>query len=101
MTLFSNLSDNAKGALLMMCSMAAFTFNDLFIKAIGTDVPLSQLLLLRGILATIADLSACALSQGAGVAQTRQRPLAYRAPLRRGSGRCLFLPDRAFAHAFC
>ncbi|MDG1082992.1 MAG: DMT family transporter [Planktotalea sp.] len=52
MTLFANLSDNAKGALFMMCSMAAFTFNDLFIKAIGTDVPLSQLLLLRGILAT-------------------------------------------------
>lgn len=36
----------------MMCSMAAFTFNDLCIKAIGSAVPLSQLLLLRGILAS-------------------------------------------------
>ena len=52
MNFFTNLSDNAKGALLMMCSMAAFTFNDLCIKGIGTDVPLSQLLLLRGILAS-------------------------------------------------
>jgi len=49
---FRGLSDNARGAMLMMASMAAFTFNDLCVKAIGTDVPLSQLLLLRGILAT-------------------------------------------------
>ncbi|WP_085310962.1 DMT family transporter [Planktotalea arctica] len=52
MTSFANMSDNTKGALLMMCSMAAFTFNDLCIKAIGSAVPLSQLLLLRGILAS-------------------------------------------------
>ncbi len=52
MSFFSNLSDNAKGALFMMCSMAAFTFNDLFVKAIGTEVPLPQVLLLRGILAS-------------------------------------------------
>lgn len=53
MNAISNLSDNAKGALLMMCSMAAFTFNDLCIKAIGTAVPLSQILFLRGILASL------------------------------------------------
>ncbi|WP_439144081.1 DMT family transporter [Planktotalea sp.] len=53
MTLFNNLSDNAKGALFMMCSMAAFTFNDLFVKAIGTEVPLPQVLLLRGVLASV------------------------------------------------
>lgn len=52
MNTFANLSDNAKGAVLMMCSMAAFTFNDLLIKTIGTEVPLSQVLLLRGILAS-------------------------------------------------
>ena len=51
MNMLQNLSDNAKGALLMMCSMAAFTFNDLCIKGIGVDVPLSQVLLLRGVLA--------------------------------------------------
>lgn len=53
MNFFANLSDNAKGALMMMCSMAAFTFNDLCIKAIGTDVPLSQILFLRGIFASV------------------------------------------------
>lgn len=53
MQMISNLSDNTKGALLMMCSMAAFTFNDLCIKAIGTAVPLSQLLFLRGVLASV------------------------------------------------
>ena len=37
----------------MMCSMAAFTFNDLCIKGIGSGVPLSQLLVLRGILASL------------------------------------------------
>ena len=37
----------------MMASMAAFTFNDLCIKAIGTAVPLSQVLFLRGILASV------------------------------------------------
>lgn len=53
MTIFSSLSDNARGAGLMMASMAAFTFNDLCIKAIGSDIPLSQILFLRGVLATV------------------------------------------------
>lgn len=33
--------------------MAAFTFNDLCIKAIGKDIPLSQLLVLRGVLSSV------------------------------------------------
>ncbi len=45
-------SDNLKGALLMMASMAAFTLNDTFVKALSGDVPLNQLLFLRGILTT-------------------------------------------------
>lgn len=53
MAAFSNLTENGRGALLMMASMAAFTFNDLCIKAIGSDVPLSQALLLRGVLASM------------------------------------------------
>ncbi|WP_127114805.1 DMT family transporter [Shimia sediminis] len=47
------LSDNMKGALLMMCSMAAFTFNDVCIKLIGPDMPLFQLLFLRGAVTTV------------------------------------------------
>lgn len=49
----NNLSDNMKGALLMICSMAAFTFNDTCVKLIGTDMPLFQLLFLRGLVTSI------------------------------------------------
>ena len=47
------MSDNTKGALLMMLSMAAFTFNDTLVKSLGTDVPLFQMLFLRGALASV------------------------------------------------
>ena len=47
------MSPNVAGALLMMASMASFTFNDAFIKATGGALPLFQLLFLRGILATL------------------------------------------------
>lgn len=48
------LSDNTRGALLMMASMAGFTFGDACIKAIGAQLPLSQILFLRGIFASLA-----------------------------------------------
>lgn len=44
------LSPNTQGALLMMGSMAAFTFNDTLIKTLGGQVPLFQIITLRGIL---------------------------------------------------
>nr|WP_309502108.1 DMT family transporter [uncultured Roseovarius sp.] len=47
-------SDNMTGALLMMGSMAAFTFSDALMKLLASDVPLFQLLFLRGILTTFA-----------------------------------------------
>ncbi|TMM49248.1 DMT family transporter [Sulfitobacter sabulilitoris] len=46
------MSPNLAGALLMMASMAAFTFNDTFIKLTGGTLPLFQMLFLRGLLAT-------------------------------------------------
>ena len=46
------LTDNFKGALLMMASMAAFTLNDTFVKALAGELPLFQLLFLRGLLTT-------------------------------------------------
>ena len=48
------LSDNMRGALLMCAAMAAFTFGDASIKATGGDLPLSQLLVIRGVLASAA-----------------------------------------------
>ena len=47
------MTPNVKGALLMMGSMAAFTVNDTLVKEAGQEVPLFQLVALRGLLATI------------------------------------------------
>jgi len=47
------LSDNIRGALLMMASMAAFTFNDTFMKSLAGVVPLFQLLFLRGVMTSV------------------------------------------------
>ncbi|WP_270728713.1 DMT family transporter [Shimia sp. Alg240-R146] len=47
------MTDNTKGALLMMCSMAAFTFNDTCVKLLGPEVPLFQMLFLRGVASSL------------------------------------------------
>lgn len=47
------MTPNVKGALLMMGSMAAFTVNDALIKVVGQNMPLFQLVALRGALATL------------------------------------------------
>lgn len=46
------VSDNLRGAGLMVISMAAFTFNDTSIKALGPEVSLAQAIFLRGVLST-------------------------------------------------
>ncbi|MEP4979351.1 DMT family transporter [Ascidiaceihabitans sp.] len=50
------MSPNLAGAVLMMASMACFTFNDAATKSIGTQMPLFQMLFLRGVLSTILIL---------------------------------------------
>ncbi|UOA28335.1 DMT family transporter [Pseudosulfitobacter sp. DSM 107133] len=47
------MSPNVLGALLMMASMACFTFNDTAVKLTGGALPLGQLLTLRGIFSTL------------------------------------------------
>lgn len=47
-------SDNITGALLMMGSMACFVLNDTFMKLLAGQVPLNQLLFLRGTLTSFA-----------------------------------------------
>ncbi len=47
------MTPNQTGALLMTGSMAAFTFNDTLVKMVGVDLPLSQILVIRGVLATL------------------------------------------------
>ena len=47
------MTPNAKGALLMMGSMAAFTINDTCVKATHGALPLLQLLTLRGLVSSL------------------------------------------------
>lgn len=45
--------DNARGAGLMMISMAAFTLNDACMKLLSGSIPLAQAVLMRGMLVTL------------------------------------------------
>ena len=57
------LSDNMRGAAIMMLSMAAFTLNDACIKSVAGELPLFQAVLIRGLLTT-GLLTALAVHQG-------------------------------------
>lgn len=46
------MSPNLRGALLMMASMAAYTFNDACVKLVSDDLPVFQIVFLRGVLST-------------------------------------------------
>ncbi|MEO0921330.1 MAG: DMT family transporter, partial [Pseudomonadota bacterium] len=48
------LSDNTYAALLMIASMAAFTLNDALMKLMSGQVPLFQLIFMRGVITTCA-----------------------------------------------
>ena len=50
------MSENFRGAVLMMICMAAFVLNDAFVRLAGDSLPLAQILFFRGILTTIALL---------------------------------------------
>ncbi len=60
----SPLSDNARGALLMVASMAGFSLNDALIKLVSGEMGLFQAILLRGLMAS-ALLGGLAWAQGA------------------------------------
>lgn len=47
------MTPNLKGSLLMMGSMAAFTLNDTVVKLLAADLPLFQIVFLRGLLTTV------------------------------------------------
>ena len=57
------LSDNMRGALFMTGSMAAFTVNDAFMKLLGEELPLFQVLFLRGV-GVLLFLTALTLRMG-------------------------------------
>ncbi|MCP3972041.1 MAG: DMT family transporter [Rhodobacteraceae bacterium] len=47
------ISDNIRGSLLMMGSMASFTLNDACMKALSDELPLAQAIFLRGVGTTV------------------------------------------------
>jgi len=53
------LTDNLRGALLMMGSMSAFTINDAFMKTVAADLPLMQSIFLRGVIVVPLMLILC------------------------------------------
>lgn len=57
------MSENMRGAFLMMATMAAFTLNDSFFKSTAAEVPLFQAIMLRGFM-TVAMLAAIAACRG-------------------------------------
>ena len=50
------MSENFRGAVLMMICMAAFVLNDAFVRLAGDSLPLAQILFFRGLLTTIVLL---------------------------------------------
>ena len=58
------MTQNFRGALLMMICMGAFVLNDAFVRLAGSSLPLAQILFIRGILTTII-LLAFAIFSGA------------------------------------
>ncbi len=53
------ISDNMRGALLMMGAMCAYTINDAFMKGLAGDVPLFQAILVRGLGAVVCLAVMC------------------------------------------
>ena len=47
------MSENFRGAVLMMICMGAFVLNDAFVRLAGDSLPLAQILFYRGLLTTI------------------------------------------------
>ena len=50
------MSENFRGAVLMMICMGAFVLNDAFVRMAGDSLPLAQILFFRGLLTTITLL---------------------------------------------
>jgi len=51
------MSDNIRGALIMMVCMGAFVLNDAFVRLAGGSLPLAQILFIRGLITTAVLLT--------------------------------------------
>jgi S-adenosylmethionine uptake transporter len=50
------MSENFRGAVLMIISMGAFVLNDAFVRLAGNSLPLAQILFIRGLITTVVLL---------------------------------------------
>jgi drug/metabolite transporter (DMT)-like permease len=66
------VSDNLRGILLMCASMAAFTINDTFMKAVTQTLPLYQTIGLRGLVAVLGLALIALLTGGFGFRPSRR-----------------------------
>ena len=57
----NTLSDNIRGALIMVGAMCAFTFNDAFMKSLSDELPLFQAVFFRGLAAVVFLTILCRL----------------------------------------
>lgn len=55
----NTLSDNIRGALIMVAAMCAYTFNDAFMKALSDEIPLFQAIFFRGLAAVVFLAALC------------------------------------------
>ena len=51
------MSENFRGALIMMICMSAFVLNDAFVRLAGDSLPLAQILFIRGLITTVLLLA--------------------------------------------
>ena len=51
------MSENFRGALIMMVCMSGFVLNDAFVRLAGNSLPLAQILFIRGLITTIVLLT--------------------------------------------
>ena len=51
------MSENFRGALIMMICMSAFVLNDAFVRLAGESLPLAQILFIRGLITTVLLLA--------------------------------------------
>ena len=51
------MSENFRGAIIMMVCMSAFVLNDAFVRLAGDSLPLAQILFIRGLITTVVLLA--------------------------------------------
>ena len=60
----ASLSENQRGMGLVLLGMLAFSFGDVFMKAVGAQLPLGQTVLVRGVMATLVMMVVVYVREG-------------------------------------